>query len=753
MDQGEETISVEKVKEAFKAGATPSDTDYSKLIDLATVGCKAVGASTEDVTTVNPGVGLAVVQGALTVKQGVGVSVGSDGVAISYDKDHLEITEKKELGIKLKEKGGLSKDGGLHVAAGAGLTVDKGNGLELNLAEKSGLTTASSKLGVAVDENRSGLEFDGSNGLRVKLQPENESYIERGAQGLAITGAGIERVKGALKDASINALGKAVTNTSSGFKEDESVGKEPVEQAIAKALNEAYAGGWNLKQAYVELKRILYDLRTSQEKFFVKDSVISLSSEATYLDFYSRNAEGSDGKYKYGDGCLAAAMVGANGVASWVDVGGNVTNFERGVYAIVGRIDKDGIPAKDGGYYTQHALMVVAADNADMPTKKIGAVLGHWDFLATNDQWKDADESAWSSHPTFDPIVECVAYKEGYQNGFHDQDISLIRPEVTSFRLPADTVGGIDLKMHADVRHTGDDDVYFVPVVDSKGTWGAVVKDLTKEGVLTLKNLSAGNISVLAVEVAEDVKDTGWSKIDIELYKASPKDRIKEKVDGVAVPLEGWDIAHVVDSYSGRPISATIKSSSKELGAKVEGGKLFTEAGKVGSVTLEVTIQGDDYYDVLIGESTINIVKYYAEVQFCGRKYVGKIESGIGEVDVDVVVDYGALVSLTYSQYIGGWYRYTFCDNKFFLLLNGDLVKPSDRVKVCAEKEMIYGGEPNPVEIWWEGAYLHWSWEALNHYYDEDGIPFSPMKEAGQRLKVSIALEDGIKLNVCLTSQ
>ncbi|HCF3047457.1 hypothetical protein ACM714_27595 [Pseudomonas aeruginosa] len=629
MDQGEETISVEKVKEAFKAGATPSDTDYSKLIDLATVGCKAVGASTEDVTTVNPGVGLAVVQGALTVKQGVGVSVGSDGVAVSYDKDRLEITEKKELGIKLKEKGGLSKDGGLHVAAGAGLTVDKGNGLELNLAEKSGLTTASSKLGVAVDANRSGLEFDGSNGLRVKLQPENESYIERDAQGLAITGAGIERVKGALKDASINALGKAVTNTSSGFKEDESVGKEPVEQAIAKALNEAYAGGWNLKQAYVELKRILYDLRTSQEKFFVKDSVISLSSEATYLDFYSRNAEGSDGKYKYGDGCLAAAMVGANGVASWVDVGGNVTNFKRGVYAIVGRIDKDGGPAKDGGYYTQHALMVVAADNADMPTKKIGAVLGHWDFLATDDQWKDADESAWSSHPTFDPIAYNQAYAAGYKKGGDDQSTKEIRPTVTSFSVPADTLK-IDINKQAEVRHTGDDEVYFFPVIDLQGKWNAIVESFTEEGVLKLKGKTAGEIRVLALEVAEEVENSGWSEVVVTLDKIESKEVIKPVIDLVTISEDGWDVVGTVEGKA-RTVRVSIKEAPSALGARIENGRLYVKAGVRGSVNLNVVIEADELYREQRGECEVRILGFKVEAEVFGKHYEASVRKGEGE--------------------------------------------------------------------------------------------------------------------------
>ncbi|EFE93381.1 hypothetical protein [Serratia odorifera] len=73
------TIDINALRGAFKEGATPNELDYGTLIDLASVGSKALGAATTDATTPVPGHGLEAPGGKLAVKAGKGVAVGGRG--------------------------------------------------------------------------------------------------------------------------------------------------------------------------------------------------------------------------------------------------------------------------------------------------------------------------------------------------------------------------------------------------------------------------------------------------------------------------------------------------------------------------------------------------------------------------------------------------------------------------------------------------------------------------------------------------
>ncbi|HID8211414.1 hypothetical protein QP585_24125 [Serratia ureilytica] len=238
-------VDINVLKAAFKEGATPNENDYHDLIELASLGSKALGAPSENATVPKPGVGLTYSADKLAIHAGPGISAGKDGVTVNVDKNTLDVSHSG-VALKLSPLGGLSSDGqGLHVKTGAGLKTDKG-GLTVALAEKSGLTTASNVLGIAINEHQSGLEFDSKGALEVKLASDNQ-YIERTRQGLSINEKGITTIRTVLQETSLAALKRAVQQTESGArKEAQTVNK--VERDIASALNTAYDKGYAVRR-------------------------------------------------------------------------------------------------------------------------------------------------------------------------------------------------------------------------------------------------------------------------------------------------------------------------------------------------------------------------------------------------------------------------------------------------------------------------------------------------------------------------
>ncbi|HBC5194908.1 hypothetical protein [Serratia ureilytica] len=246
-------IDINRLKESFKEGATPNEQDYGNLIDLASVGSKALGAAATDATTPVPGSGLEAPGGKLAVKAGRGVLADGNGVAVKVDDKTLSVTKDNALALKLKPEGGLEAADaiGLHIKAGIGLKADA-KGLSVILDSKGGLKTDNNMLAVAVDGATSGLTFDIKGALKVHLAASGENYLTTDAKGLAITKTGIEKIKAMLEAESTAALQKAVEHTDHGEHPDTASGGA-VETAIAGALNTAYTKGYEKKHTQNQL--------------------------------------------------------------------------------------------------------------------------------------------------------------------------------------------------------------------------------------------------------------------------------------------------------------------------------------------------------------------------------------------------------------------------------------------------------------------------------------------------------------------
>ena len=246
-------IDITRLRGAFKEGATPNEQDYGALIDLASVGSKALGAAATDATTPVPGSGLEARDGKLAIKAGQGVLADANGVAVKVDTKTLCVTKENALALKLKPDGGVGAvdETGLHIKAGTGLKTDA-TGLSVLLDSKGGLKTDNNKLAVAVDGAASGLTFSSEGALKVHLAASGDNYLTADASGLAITKVGIEKIKAMLEAESTAALQKAVEHTDHGEHPDTASGGA-VETAIAGALNTAYTKGYEKKHTQNQL--------------------------------------------------------------------------------------------------------------------------------------------------------------------------------------------------------------------------------------------------------------------------------------------------------------------------------------------------------------------------------------------------------------------------------------------------------------------------------------------------------------------
>ncbi|MDH0342430.1 hypothetical protein [Chromobacterium haemolyticum] len=182
--------SVRALKNKFIAGATPSETDYQALIDLADIGRQAVGANLEDFATATPGAGLKLVAGALSLKpkeEDSGLKATVDGVAVDVGDGLVVDPKSKKLTLNLDANSALdAQSGPLKLKTGDGF-VPNSSTLTLKLADKSGLALSSEANGkglqVLYDKDKSGLERDGS-ALKVKV---DSAMFEIGKEGLKLT--------------------------------------------------------------------------------------------------------------------------------------------------------------------------------------------------------------------------------------------------------------------------------------------------------------------------------------------------------------------------------------------------------------------------------------------------------------------------------------------------------------------------------------------------------------------------------------
>lgn len=159
-----------ELKERFKAGSIPLQTDFADLIDLANMGRQAVGGAEEQT---GPADGFTLSSmGRLELKPNTdkGISVGQDGVAIklktisglTMDKDGISVKPKVDSGIELKDSAGIS------IKPGNGISVDDG-GIAVKAEENKGLQV-----------NNNGVSVKVGKGMRVNstgmIEPDVGSY-------------------------------------------------------------------------------------------------------------------------------------------------------------------------------------------------------------------------------------------------------------------------------------------------------------------------------------------------------------------------------------------------------------------------------------------------------------------------------------------------------------------------------------------------------------------------------------------------
>lgn len=394
-------VYVDTLKEAFKEGATPNEKDYGALIDLAAVGSKALGAKDATPTTPEPGEGLEIAQNKLAVKAGKGVIVDGNGVAVKGDGKSVRVTENG-VGVQVKPDGGLTTDDGqgLHVKLGAGVT-STADGLAIHLADKSGLKA--DKAGLAVNV-AAGLGIDGKGALEVKVKTGSDNYITSGTDGLAITPGGVKAIEAALKSVSLGALKKADDATSHGFRVDATPAgpNEGVQKQIAEKLNEAFTEGWHLTQPRAALFTALKAFRTANTGKINEGGLIAPSAVTGKTGLY--NQEGVE----YGAGMVIAFKVNPAGEALEVKAGAYT---EDGIYALVGKLDKDGVPKAGDPVekVTPNALMVLVA-------QKVVTVVGHWDFTGHVNGAAATDGVSWGTGQLADVVAEKAIYKTVDEN-------------------------------------------------------------------------------------------------------------------------------------------------------------------------------------------------------------------------------------------------------------------------------------------------------------------------------------------------
>ncbi|MBU3895413.1 hypothetical protein KH388_22230 [Serratia rubidaea] len=572
-------VNITTLTEAFKNGATPNEGDYGQLIDLAAVGSRALGADAKDATTPHPGKGLGIdANGRLAVTPGQGVGVDETGVSVNVDNQTLETTHGG-LAIKLKASGGLDKEGGLHVLTGPGLSTGDG-GLGIALADKSGLAISdNNSLAVALDKT-SGLTFGDKGALKVNIKSGEDNYIDVKEDGLAITKEGVEAIKRALKEVSLDALKRAKENTDSGFKHDENTGGGEVETNIAQALNEAYAGGWSLQQAQAALTAALKVFRSKNAENLVINSVISLSALDSGLAFYAREGD------VYQGGQLQLWRVNAQGECESVTGTDQITALDPGLYAVIGRVDKDGKPNKDEGLFTQHAVMVLAAEkNDDVLTDNVRTVVGHWDLLAGNEEWKKT-HGAWQQVPTFDPLV--------YRKRIED----INRPKVSkpNVNVTGEDVTEVDLVREAGVTaKNNNDQLFFVNTATHGETWSNVIKSLSPtKGILSLVVGQEGKVTVTVLEApTPSMRSIGCTKITVNIPSYPCQYSVKETLDINDAKTELCLTELLFTSNSPDPdiVTYTIEPTSTIQGATINREKLTIPEGTVsGSVVIRTQI-------------------------------------------------------------------------------------------------------------------------------------------------------------------
>ncbi|MEX0445121.1 hypothetical protein [Xenorhabdus sp. SGI246] len=159
---------IDKLKDKFKEGSIPLQTDFNQLIDIADIGRKACGQAPDQN---GPGTGLKLGDdGTLNLKMGTSYNHLSSEergwyTPLTLKEDILSV----RVGYGLYNK---SEDNSIRVGEGDGITVTY-NLVKVKLADNKGLVVDSN--GIAIKPGN-GMKFSSDGALQLKL---NKNYADR----------------------------------------------------------------------------------------------------------------------------------------------------------------------------------------------------------------------------------------------------------------------------------------------------------------------------------------------------------------------------------------------------------------------------------------------------------------------------------------------------------------------------------------------------------------------------------------------
>lgn len=247
------------LKDRFKAGSIPLQTDFADLIDLANMGRQAVGGA-EGQTGPADGFTLSSM-GRLELKPNTdkGISVDKDGVAVKVNTSNglkmtssgiaindglgIEFSSTGQLNIKVKKDGGFSGGpGGAHVIPGEGITTGSSG---VGVKAGNGIAVTSNGVNVKLSKGTSNDNGGGGQG--------SDGNTSGGGGGLVITSNGLSVDAG--DGMQINTRGVSIKlAANSGLSADEDNGLKIVpEQMFQKGMIMMFSGtkaetpkGWAL---------------------------------------------------------------------------------------------------------------------------------------------------------------------------------------------------------------------------------------------------------------------------------------------------------------------------------------------------------------------------------------------------------------------------------------------------------------------------------------------------------------------------
>jgi|GEM_PF-2247165 len=243
---------VDALKERFKAGSIPLQTDFADLIDLANIGRQAVGGAEGQTDPAN-GFTLSAM-GRLELKPNAakGVSVDKGGVAVKVDENKGIQVSDSGIGVKLYPELGLAHDKSgvfIKVNSNKGVLVDK-DGVAVKVDENKGVQVSSTGIGVKVGK-----------GMRVSntgmIEPDVGSYgfgnVEEGIEYAPVkVNTTTNGLVVDLHHGLINTASGLSVNVGSGLQVDRTRGISiDISKVIPKGLITMYSGssapnGWAL---------------------------------------------------------------------------------------------------------------------------------------------------------------------------------------------------------------------------------------------------------------------------------------------------------------------------------------------------------------------------------------------------------------------------------------------------------------------------------------------------------------------------